>query len=193
VQANAANAAPLVWFQSQTFLANTQVNWTDQYQAYISSSQIIPNGTIAVANAIEIGIGQTATVDPNGNLTVNTQGPPSAISFVNQSPNQWTNGIAQVVLGQALSPVVALPLYGSMMNLIAPIETVLLTIASARISTGTMLSQSPAAGVLIDLTSASSRTVNFDINYGWNWGGGSWGTLVQAGADLAPILIRQSQ
>jgi hypothetical protein len=88
VQANAANAAPLVWFQSQTFLANTQVNWTDQYQAYISSSQIIPNGTIAVANAIEIGIGQTATVDPNGNLTVNTQGPPSAISFVNQSPNE---------------------------------------------------------------------------------------------------------
>jgi hypothetical protein len=32
----------------------------------------------------------------------------------------------------------------------------------------------------------------FDLNDGWSWGEQSWGTPVQAQADLIPILISSS-
>ncbi len=188
IQTSNTGAAPTVWFQSQDFLQTTQVIWTEQYQAYISTSQIIPNGTIEANTAIDIDLAQTADADSDGNLTVEEQGTQSAISIANQSSTQWTAGISEVVNGTA-NPLCAMPLFGNMLDVIAPIEKVLLMFATATVNTGTVIYQSYSAGVLVDLTSAQQRSVNFDINNGWNWGGASWGTAVPAQENLVPILI----
>jgi len=198
VQTANGSAAPVVWFQTQAqaLLTNTQVNWTEQYQAYVSSSQIIPNGSIVASSAIDIDLAQTADVDQYGNLEIDEQGTASAISILNESSQPWTSGISQVAQGQPPSPMVALPLYGNMLDVIAPIEKVLLMFASPTVNTGTVIYKSYSAGALIDLTGASgnppSRTVMFDINDGWSWGGASWGTPIQAQEDLVPILISAS-
>jgi hypothetical protein len=81
-------------------LTNTQVTWTEQYQAYISSDQIIPNGVINASTAIDIDLAQTANIDQYGNLSINEQGTASAISLNNQWSQAWTSGISQVVQGQ---------------------------------------------------------------------------------------------
>jgi hypothetical protein len=117
------------------------VNWTGQYQAYISTSQIIANGIITASSAVDADLGETANVDQYDNLNIVEQGTASAISLNNQSSQPW----------------------------------------------------SYSSGVLVDLTGApgnpASRTVMFDLNDGWSWGGAPWGTPIQAQEDLIPILI----
>jgi hypothetical protein len=188
VQTSVKGAAPTVWFKSEDFLETTQVIWQEQYQAYISTSQIIPNGRIKANTAVDIDLAETANADKNGVLEVVQNGAPRSISIFNQSNKQWTAGISQMVDGVA-NPMCALPLYGNMLDVIAPIEKVLLTFATATIDTGTVIYRAYSQGVLVDLTSAPLRTVGFDINNGWNYGGANWGKLVPAQEDLLPILI----
>jgi hypothetical protein len=108
-------AAPVVWFQTlaQVLMQTTTVSWTEQYQAYVSTSQIIPNGSITASSAIDIGLGETAGVDQYGNLTIDEQGTASAISLNNEASAPWTSGISQLTGNGTPSPMVALPLYGN--------------------------------------------------------------------------------
>jgi len=70
VQNGNKDAAPLVWFKTQRddLLTNTTINWSEQYQAFISNSQIISGGVVDGSNAADINLGQTANVDKDGNL-----------------------------------------------------------------------------------------------------------------------------
>jgi hypothetical protein len=182
-------AAPLVWFRTSGIFLNTQVTWTEQYRAYLSSSPIVANGTIAVSSAIAIDLGQTAVVGANGQLTAIAQGTPSAISLSSASFQQWTGGIAQPGIGQEPSPLVALPLRGDATQVIAPTEKVLLLFAQATFGAGTVSYKAYAPGILVDLTGAAQRNVSYSSNNGWNWGGDAWATPVAAQQDLVPILV----
>jgi hypothetical protein len=182
-------AAPLVLFRNSSVFLNTQVTWTDQYRAYLSSSPIIPNGTVAVSSAIAIDLGQTAVVGQDGHLTAIAQGTPSAISLSSASFQQWTSGIAQPSADPQPSPLVALPLSGNGIEVITPVEKVLLLFAQTTFSAGTVSYKAYAPGILVDLTGASQRDVSYDINNGWNSGGNAWATPVAAQQDLIPILV----
>jgi hypothetical protein len=189
VKTTAQGAAPLVWFRTDNVFLNTQVTWTDQYRAYLSTSPITPNGTIAVSSAVAINLGQTAVVGGNGQLSAIAQGTPSAISLSSASFQQWTSGIAQPGADQQPSPLVALPLSGNGIEVITPVEKVLLLFAANTFDAGTVSYKAYAPGILVDLTGASQRDVGYDINNGWNWGGGAWATPVAAQQDLIPILV----
>lgn len=188
VQTNQGGGAPLVWFKSQNISLTTQVAWQTQYQAYVSNSAIIPNGTITASNEVDIDLGQTWQVQQTGDGPVVDGGPARAISILNESSRPWTTGISQVVDGAA-NPLCAFPLYGHSLDVIAPIEKVLLTFATEQVNTGTVIFQSFSQSILIDLTSANQRNVTFNINNGWSWGGFNWGRTVPASTDLVPFLI----
>ncbi len=188
VQAPIAGGAPLVWFMTQSLMTTTSVSWQDNFQAYVSTSEIIPNGMVSPSATLPIGIGQTAQVDQNGNLTPSSSGPPSAISILNQGTNPWTAGVSQQVGGQ-VNPVCALPLYGNMLDAITPLEKVLLMFATATVNTGTVIYQAYSPGLFVDLTGASQRSVTFDINQGWSWDGSPWAQPIGPGSDLIPLLI----
>lgn len=189
VQASVNGAAPLVWFQTNDLLMTTSVIWQEQYQAYISTSQIISNGTIQAVSTADVSLGQTAQITASGVMTTTDGGTASAISILNDTRQPWTCGVSQVVDNQS-NPVCAVPLYGNMLNIIAPVEQVLLMFASMPVNTGTVVYKAYAPGVLIDLTSAAQRTVQFDVDTGWNWGGGAWAQSVFPNAELVPLLIR---
>ena len=189
VKTTTQGAAPLVWFQTSSFFMNTQVTWMDQYRAYLSTSPITPNGNIAVSSAIAIDLGQTAVVGGNGQLTAIAQGTPSAISLSSASFQQWTSGIAQPSADQQPSPLVALPLSGNGIEVVTPVEKVLLLFAQATFGAGTVSYKAYATGILVDLTGASQRNVSYDSNNGWSSGGGAWATPVAAQQDLIPILV----
>jgi hypothetical protein len=188
VQSANRAALPVVWSMSQN-LANTVVlAWTGQYQAYISTTQTGANDTIVAMSLIDIELGQTANVDKNGVLTVTNQGTERAISIDNGSSQQWTAGIAQPC-GGGPSPFVALPLYGNFLEVMAPVEKILLMFIAGSVSVGTIIRSSRSRGLLVDFTGATSRNLTFDINKGWDWGGASWGTAVSPQTDLSSILI----
>src|SRR5262249_22374527 len=145
-------------------------------------------GVIRANSAIDIDLGMTAQIDSYGNPTVSEQGTRDAISILNSSATPWTAGISESVNGAA-NPMCAVPLFGNMLDVSARVEKVLLMLGSAQFSVGTVIQQSFSHGVFVDLTSAQRRTVSFDVNTGWTWGGAGWGMAVEPQEDLVPILI----
>jgi hypothetical protein len=188
------NGAPLVWFKTSDYGLATALSWTEQYQAYTSLDQIVPGGKITATNAYDIGLDNTLDVaSPDGTGSVDTlQGAPSAISIANQTSTQFTTGISQVQPDGTVTPMCAFPLYGNMLDAIAPIELVLLMFSTEAYNTGTVVEQSYSAGVLVDLTAEQTRSLNFDINAGWSWGGGPWAQIVAPNENLVPLLIQSS-
>lgn len=189
VRTTANGASPLVWLSTNRLSTQTAVSWMDEYQAYISNNQIIPNGRIMPMASYGIYPGQTLQVQNGGIGQVINSGTPGAISILNQSMMQFTCGISQFINGMP-SPNCALPLYGNFMNVVTPVEKVMLMFSSMSVNTGTVVYQAFRPGLLIDLTSSNSRTVTFDINTGWSWGGYSWGQAVAPNTNLLPLLIQ---
>jgi len=87
------------------------------------------------------------------------------------------------------TPLCAFPLFGNNMDVIIPIEKVLLMFSTTPVNTGTVIEQSYGSGLLIDLTAENHRSVGYDINKGWSWGGYSWAQSVPPSAELVPLLI----
>lgn len=189
-----AKGAPLVWFQTTQFGLSTVVSWSEQYQAYTSTSHIIPNGEIIASNSYPISLDNTLNVTGGtGTGTVDTTtGTPGAISINNQTTTQFTCGISQTQPNGSVTSMCAFPLFGGMLDVIAPIEQVLLMFSTTPVNTGTVIEQSYSAGVFIDLTGEPSRTVNFDINAGWSWDGGPWAKSIPANSNLVPLMIQSS-
>jgi hypothetical protein len=188
VQSTVGGGAPVVWFQTNNFSASTQVSWVEDYQAYTSTSTIIPNGEIVASFNTDITLGQKLEVQQGGVGDVVSSTLPLAISILNTIGTPFTCGISQQVNGTS-SPMCAFPLYGNNLDVIVPLELVLLMFATNPVNTGTVIEQSYGPGILIDLTANNQRSVNYDINLGWTWGGYSWGQSVQASSNLLPLLI----
>jgi hypothetical protein len=189
VQGSGGGGAPLLWMQTRSYSPTTVVSWDDQYQAYTSTSQIIPNGQIAPMFSQAISLGQTLQIQQGGIGMVVPGGPSSAISILNQSQMQYTCGVSQAV-GYSNDPCCAFPLYGNMMGVITPINKVLLMFSPMPVNVGTVVMQAYSPGIFIDLTGTNQRSVSYDINQGWNWGGASWAQNVPPNSNLVPLLTQ---
>lgn len=192
--------APVVWFSTNNYEATTSISWTENYSAYVSLDQIIPNGQITASNSFAIDSltpPETLQIqDAHGNGQVVDGGTAGAITIQNNSTTQYTCGISAPVSvnpSSAPSLLCAFNLYGSgNEDVIVPIEKVLLMFSTKPVNTGTVIEQAYSPGILIDLTADNSRTVSYDINQGWSWGGGSWAQSVSNSANLVPLLIDSS-
>ena len=191
----AGNGAPTVWFKSTNFSLETDVQWQVAYQAYTSKTQIVPNGQIKASAPYDIDLKQTLNVtSTTGTGAVDTStGTTGAISIFNQTTTQFTCGISQQQADGTFGPMCAFPLYGNNLDVIAPIEKVLLMFSTNPVNTGTVVYQAYSQGLMIDLTGATERKVSYDINNGWSWpGSASWGKVYPANSNLVPLLIQSS-
>jgi hypothetical protein len=188
VQTSQGGGAPLVWFATQNFMAETVVDWEEHYQAFTSLSQIISGGKIVASSPYDITLDQTLNVAANGVGTVVEGGTPLAISINNTTNTQFTCGVSEMQGGSPL-PLCAFPLFGNSLDVIAPIEKVLFMFSTVPVNTGTVIEQAYSQGILIDLTGDNQRSVSYNINKGWDWGGFSWGQAIPANANLVPLLI----
>jgi hypothetical protein len=191
VQTTMQGGAPLVWFKTQQFSLTTQVAWKEQYQAYTSQSQIIPNGQITASAAYNINLAQTLNVtSPAGTGAVVTGGVQNAISINNQTTTPMTCGVSQLQgTSDAATALCAFPLYGLALDVMAPIELVMLEFATTAVNTGTVIYQTFSQAALIDLTAASEMAVSFDINTGWAADGNPAVQFFTAGTNIAPLLL----
>lgn len=179
---------PLVWFRDAKVLGEVTITWSDAYQAYVSDSEIVSHASIETSSSVKIDLGQTAQLGADNGLTVVSGGVKDAISIANQTSTRWACGIAQTI-GDASVPTCAFPLFGNNLDIIAPVEKVLFFFATATVNPGTIVDKAYGPGVLVDLTSNQQLKVEYDINKGWDFGNASWATAVQAGADIAPLLV----
>jgi len=193
VQSTNKGGQPLTWFKTRGYSASTVVSWAEQYQAYTSTSTIIPNGQITATFSVPIDLNQTLVVDqPGGTGEVQNGGVATAISILSKLTQGYTCGISQLAPGKTdASPMCAFPLHGKNLDVIAPIEKVLLMFATDAVNTGVVIVQSFSPGVLIDLTHSNQRRVSYDIDSGWSWDGGAWAQEIEASTKLAPLLIEE--
>ena len=188
VRSSLAGAVPLVWAKTTNFLSVTKVVWQDEYQAYVSANQIIANAVIMPTAVVGILPGQTAQVTQSAGFTVTDTGG-TGIGIHNQGPTYWTAGLCQTTLGQP-RPVCAVPLNSQMLDEVVPVDQVLLMFAANVLGVGSVEYRAGASSLLIDLTSATQRSVGFDINSGWSWNSESWASPHGPGANLVPLLIQ---
>lgn len=170
---------------------------SEQYQAYTSSSGIVPNGQIRVGFSADIDVGQILEVGLGGGGPVVRGGQSTAISILNTTKTQFTCGISAKQNGN-FSPFCAFPLYGENLQTIVPVEKVLLLFSTRELIAGTVIGHNFAfvsvlaadgPGILVAVAEDINRDVSYDINQGWSWGGFSWAQPVAANQDLVPLLI----
>lgn len=185
-----APGAPLVWFQTTAYGLDTKLSWEQAYQAYTSTSSIVPGGEVRATNSYDIDLKQTLQVtDKSGTGEVVREGTAGAISIVNQTSTQFTCGISEKQPSGGVTPTCAFSLFGNNLDVIGPIERILLMFSSLPVNTGTVIYKAYSAGLLIDLTGVNSRSVSYDVNGGWSWSGGAWGQQVPPSESLVPLLI----
>ena len=192
VQAVGAGGAPTVWFnlEEKKLLTETVINWEEDYQGYNSTSQISDNVTIHASNTVEAELDQRVTIEKgSSNLQVSTNGIEGAISFLNNDDQPFTVGINQMVEGKA-STLCAFPILGAgSARVITPIVKIALIFSTEKISTATVITKAMSAGVLIDLTGKSTRSVKYTIDKGWSASGAPWIKNFNAFDNLSSLLI----
>jgi hypothetical protein len=119
------------------------------------------------------------------------KGQKEAISINNQVTTQFTCGISELQNG-SYNPLCAFQLFGLSEDVIAPIEKVFFMFSTLPVNTGTVVEQSYSTGLLIDLTAQNQRTVTFDLDTAWDWGGQSWAQQFPPNSNMVPMLIETS-
>jgi hypothetical protein len=221
VKNSGSNGVPLIWFATDEYLVNTTVEWSENYQAYISTQlnltpyQVVkpcplkesfnaslarkdyrkyPMLALVACSSESIELGQEMFVDTYGNTKVTPNGNDKEISILNESSQQWTCGISQALLNPLkFNPLSAFPLYGRNKCTITPVKKVLLMFASySLLKTGTVVNKSWGPSVLVDLTDVKSRDLTYDLNNGWSPTDQVWANIVPVNTDITSLLI-QSQ
>ncbi|MFN3228914.1 MAG: hypothetical protein ACK41P_03585 [Asticcacaulis sp.] len=192
VKTQVTNGAPTVWVSVSNYLTSTSLVWEETYAAYISAQKIKNNVTINTNTNIAADLGYNVLVDQYGNLTANQNGAAGTISIINQAATPYTTGISQASDNGGMQPLCALPLNGNFMDQVTPIEKVMLVFSSGITNTGTVLYSISSTGFMIDLTGVNDRSVEFDVNTGWNANGASWAQVIPANTALSPLLVTNS-
>jgi hypothetical protein len=190
VAASDRAGVPLVWFATTSYSLATAVAWQASYQAYTAIHAVAPSVQIDAIAAYAIQLGQVLDVRlAAGTGAVLTGGTDGAITIDNETTTQLTCGISQQRAGTA-APIVAFPLYGKQLQVIAPVDQVLLMFSTAALAPGAVVTTAPAPGVLVDLSAVHARALHYDINQGWSADDGAPGlSTIAAGASLASLLI----
>lgn len=163
----------VVWQSYVAYLSNNEFSWTPLYQLF-ASNLFKENVQVKVStNIVNIGLGQTSTLDEHGLLSpAITGGPDTSMTFVNDyAPihpgiNQLSTGIdgnqVSTPIYVAVDPVVT----GK--TVLTPVETILVWFEQ-NVQTSTMFSTSRSKAIEIDLT--------FENTAGRLYEGGQWKTV----------------
>lgn len=152
----------VVWQSYKDYLGNNTFSWTPAFELF--GQNTFQNGiqVRAQTNLVGIGLGQTCTLDPAGNLQKPVSGGPAiSLTLDNQygpihpGVNQLSTGIDGAQTSSAIyvaeNPVVKGP------TELTPKEEVLVWFEQ-NVETGTMFSSSRSNSVSIDMTTTNAQT-----------------------------------
>lgn len=190
MQTNLVGPSPLVWCRTQNLTTTTTVAWQETYQAFISQSPIHPGGMITPQATLDVHLGLAISIANDGSLSISGGGTAGGIDIFNYMPETWNVGLSQMI-GDGLGPMFVLPVYPEQMQTVTPVERVLLLITQESMQPGEVMDQAGGPGVLLDFTGGEAQqTVEYDLNQGWSWGGGTSGQPVAPGSNIQALLVR---
>lgn len=182
---------PLVW-RRQGYSLTTIIEWSEEYEVYTSPQKLNPGIKLGSHNSYPIELGQKFLVDSSEGLgKIKQNGVDDAIAIYNQTQRQFTCGISVKTENDTANPICALPIFGDKTQVIIPLNKILLLFSTMQVKTSTAILKAESSGILIDLTKAPEnlRTVNYNINKGWEWGEEAWAQTTKASTNLNEVLI----
>jgi hypothetical protein len=192
-QTTNAEGKAMVWSATTTFENSTALMSTMEYAAYVSTTSETGGTVITASIAKAAALGDIATFADN-TLTISGGGYAKGVTIVNTTTTPYIAGLSAAnpnVAGN-FSPLVAVPLYGLAEDILAPLDTFLVTFSTAGTALGGPLPYSMSQSLLIDMTGQVQVEASFDINTGWSFNDAAWGKTVPAGADLFAALVKEA-
>jgi hypothetical protein len=185
-----ASGVPVVWFSTSNYSTQSTISWQEQYAGYTSTTtSLAPETTIVASFSAPMNLGQTMNVGAGGVGTVVNSGSPGYLDIFNQTTTPYTCGVS--VFNQVTNssnPICAFNLFGSGLDTFVPVEIIYLMFATQAVNTGTVIEQSFAPGIQVNMTGQSTPApLTFDINNGWT--GPGYSTNYPANQNLLPLLI----
>jgi hypothetical protein len=201
-------ALPLVWSITSNFGTRLPLAWDVTFDAYTSSTAIVPGNVILAGSTSAIRTGQTLDVGLGGIGTVVNHGQAATIGFSNETTTAFTCGICQPI-NEVMSPVCAWPLNGGNRLFIAPLPVIVLLFTTLPLRIGEAFgpprhsgieveSITPGVGeaissiVAIDMTARAAATIGYDINSGWDIGDATWKRTVPLSQLVATLIQADS-
>jgi AraC-like DNA-binding protein len=172
---SAPPAQPVVWFQTNEFMGQMTLIWTDTYQVYTATQQSIPGGGIEGINGypLQPGLGQMLTVTSSTGIgTLSTAGAPGTVTVTNTTQTPLSCGLlSPAPLGGSPAPLCTIPLFGNEVVVMTPQVGIFLVFETLLQPVGSVMEQTEGEGVLIPVTPNTPAAVAFDINKGWSGAG----------------------
>lgn len=191
VQCSDKAGVPLVWCSSHMYGIHTLVNWVDAYAGYTSSSQIAPDAVVEASFSVDMLLGQLLEVGEGGVGALREGFVPTALGFLNTTASPFTCGVMQQSTVD-YAAACAFPLHGGNLQLITPLDEVVLMFSTTPFSVGQVVDTTYGPSIWINMSGAAERSVAYDINQGWSWGGYSWAKAIAPATPLGPLLIQPS-
>jgi hypothetical protein len=204
------STAPLIW-SVRTISPQMAVGYGPGLAAFTSTDDGVVEGrAISVGFQSPIAPGQRLVLAKNGGGGGNVLygGSSTAVTIENATGVEYLCGLMQTEMhAGAPSPCCATKLFGQGIETIGSADRLLFGFSSAPRLAGDyvrslqdadsaarrMGTTGEAAGgsrlLLVDLSGADLRSVSYDSDRGWSWGGGVWASQVPAGRPLAATLI----
>ena len=201
---------PLIWSVSQSVYQLNYVSYGPSFCAYLATDTVIAERTEIRPNAqYPIATGQTLAIGANGDAKIVNGGTAGAVTVKNADTVSLICGLSQVEgSSSSIVPYCAATIYPGFEETFYPVDKVLLAFSSADLVEGeyiTALAGSPASQLdaasgyrveaitsssmlLVDLTSADSRSVSYSLDKGWSID--LWSKTYPADTLLPSILIQ---
>jgi hypothetical protein len=166
-----------VWLRLPVVANDIVIECGTQLQAYTSTDVNTPETPIHVSFATDIAIGQILTVNSKqGTGEVKADGEPQLVSILNQTGAAFATGISSGHnFSKDIVRMCTMPLFGSDLKVVLPTVKAFLMVSGATVEVGTVLTHSSGPGVIVELSEDHERTLSYDIDAGWSWGGGCLG------------------
>jgi hypothetical protein len=194
VRSRVAGGSPRLWFQSD-YDTTTHVRWQSRHQAYVTAlARLRPRAQVPPGSVRDVAPGDTMEVQDGGTTTVFREGQEDAVGILNASMQPLLCGLSQWQSIDGIpTPYCVFPLLPHTVASIAPLDQVLLMFSTMPQLAGAVMQHGFSNAVLVDLTSASSAVVRFDMNEGWEWSSGTRAQRVTPSAKLVPLLIQGAE
>lgn len=156
-------------------------------------TQTGPASALAIRNDTEerfgCGLG-TRTISGNGGATTSAM-----LSDATAAETRTAGLVTPLVPARpATLPYCHLPLNGQTLQILTPLDRILLMFATRIIDPGTPADSfygpgTFSPGIVLDLAPAMARSVSYQIDHGWSWEQDTWARAVPAGTPLKEHLI----
>jgi hypothetical protein len=174
---------PTAWLRATGLSETMSITCSNHLGAYLANV----TDPIVAMESWPIAPGQGLVVPATGEPTVEQGVVPGWVSIVNHSAKVLTTGLT---MDSKDRPIVAFTLHGNNALFLQPSRLAFLMLSAEPAPGLGIVDRATGPGVLVDLSTAPSARLDYDIDKGWSWQPPVQAEAVPLAAPLQPLLVR---